>query len=288
MNRNPIFWAVLLGVVVLAGYSSVFTVDQRDRAALFQLGEIKSTDFGPGLHFKIPFLQSVEKYDGRVLSLDSQVENFLTAEKKNVEVDYYVKWRIADTTTSYRTTGGPHLVAMDRLSSIVNRNLRDQFGSMTIQQAVSGERNALMTSLEKATEDKVKDLGIQIVDVRVKRIDLPKEVSASVYDRMRAERTRVASDLRARGGETAEKIRAGADQEAEVTLADAYRDAEIIRGEGDAKAADIYAKAYGQDPEFYSFYRSLSVYRDAFSTKQDVLVLEPKGELFRYFKDAGK
>ncbi|MGH8505649.1 MAG: protease modulator HflC [Stenotrophobium sp.] len=287
MSKNPVFWLVVLALLLLTGYSSVFTVDQRDRAVLFQLGEIKGTDFGPGLHFKIPFLQSVDFYNGRVLTLDSQVENFLTAEKKNVEVDYYVKWRIANTTTYYRATGGQQLVAMDRLSSIVNRNLRDQFGSMTIQQAVAGERNSLTTALEKATADKVKDLGIQIVDVRVKRIDLPKEVSASVYDRMRAERTRVASDLRARGGEAAEKIRADADQEAEVTLADAYRDAEKIRGEGDAKAADIYAKAYGQDPAFYSFYRSLSVYRDAFSSKQDVLVLEPKGELFRYFKGDG-
>ncbi|MGH8462202.1 MAG: protease modulator HflC [Stenotrophobium sp.] len=288
MSKNPVFWIALLGVVVFIGYSSIFTVDQRDRAVLFQLGEIKGTDFGPGLHFKIPFVQTVEEYDGRLLTLDGQTEDFLTAGNKTIQADYFVKWQIADTATYYRATGGQKLVATDRLSSIVNRNLRDQFGVMTIQQAVSGDRNAFAAALEKATASKVGELGIRIVDVRVKRIDLPKEVSGAVYDRMRAEQTRIASDLRARGSETAEKIRADADQEAEVTLADAYRDAEKIRGEGDAKAADIYAKAYSQDPEFYSFYRSLSVYRDAFSSKRDVLVLEPKGEFFRYFNGAGK
>lgn len=288
MKNNPFFWLVLVVVGGLTINSAFFVVDQRERVAMFQLGEIRATDLPPGLHFKIPFVQTVQKFDGRLLTLDNQVENFLTVEKKNVEVDFYVKWRIADTTAYYRATGGQDLVAMDRLSAIVNRGLRDEFGARTIQQAVSGERDDIMRALQKSAADKVRELGIQIVDVRVKRIDLPKEVSESVYERMRAERTRVASDLRARGAEEAEKLRAEADRNAETTMADAYRDAEKIRGQGDAKAAEIYAKAYGEDPEFYSFYRSLNVYRDAFSTKQDVLVMEPKGEFFRYFKGAGK
>jgi membrane protease subunit HflC len=288
MKNSPLFWLIVAVGVGLTVYSSFFVVDQRERAVVFQMGELLGTEYAPGLHMKIPFVQTVEKFDGRVLTLDNQVENFLTVEKKNVEVDFFVKWRIADTTTYYRATGGQDLVAMDRLSAIVNRSLRDEFGSLTIQQAVSGERDEIMRALEKTASEKVKELGIQIIDVRVKRIDLPKEVSESVYDRMRAERTRVASDLRARGAEEAEKIRAEADRVAQTTIADSYRDAEKIRGEGDAKASEIYAKAYGQDAEFYSFYRSLNIYRDAFSSKQDVLVLEPKGEFFRYFKGAGK
>jgi membrane protease subunit HflC len=236
----------------------------------------------------MPFVQRVARFDGRVLTLDNQTENFLTIEKKNVEVDYFVKWRINDTTTFYRRTGGQELVAMDRLAAIVNRGLRDEFGSRTIQQLVSGERNEMLVALEKGTQDKVNELGIEIVDVRVKRVDLPKDVSESVYERMRAERTRVASDLRARGAEEAEKLRAEADREAQVTIANAYRDSESLRGEGDAKASEIYNKAYGQDAEFYRFYRSLNLYREAFSTQNNVMVLEPNGELFKYFKNEGK
>ncbi len=275
-----------IAIAVLALFvlsSSFFIVDQRDRVVLFQFGEIQGSDYAPGLHFKVPMLQTVLRFDGRVLTLDNQTENFLTVEKKNVEVDYYVKWRIADTTTYYRATGGQDIVAMDRLSAIINRGLRDQFGSRTVQQVVSGERDEILQSLQKSAADRVRDLGIELVDVRVKRVDLPKDVSDSVYERMRAERTRTASDLRARGAEEAEKIRAEADREAQVALANAYRDAEKLRGEGDAKAAEIYAAAYGQDQEFYSFYRSLDVYREAFGKKQDVMVLEPSGELFKYF-----
>ena len=278
--------AVAFVLLLLAG--SFFVVDQRERVVLFQFGEIQGTDYPAGLHFKVPFIQNVLRFDGRVLTLDNQTENFLTVEKKNVEVDYFVKWRIADTTTYYRATGGQDIVAMDRLSAIINRGLRDQFGSRTVQQVVSGERDEILQSLQKNAADAVKDLGIQLVDVRVKRVDLPKDVSDSVYERMRAERTRVASDLRARGAEEAEKIRAEADREAQTSLANAYRDAEKLRGEGDAKASEIYAAAYGQDQEFYNFYRSLGVYREAFGKNKDIMVLQPDGELFKYFKkDAG-
>lgn len=281
-------WLAGLLVVVMLASSSFFTVDQRERVLLFQLGEIKGADFAPGLHFKLPLFQRVERFDGRVLTLDNQTENFLTIEKKNVEVDFFVKWRIVNTTNYYRATGGQELVAMDRLAAIVNPGLRAEFGSRTIQQVVSGERNEILDALEKRAADKVAELGIAIVDVRVKRVDLPQDVSESVYQRMRAERTRVASDLRARGAEEAERIRANADREAQVTLANAYRDSEKLRGEGDAKASEIYAKAYGEDAEFYKFYRSLNIYRDAFGTRDNVLVLEPDGEFFKYFKSDGK
>lgn len=288
MKNTPILWlaAVAFGLAVVS--SSFFTVDQRERVLLFQLGEIKGADFKPGLHMKLPFFQRVLSLDGRVLALDNQTENFLTIEKKNVEVDFFVKWRIVNTTNYYRATGGQELVAMDRLAAIVNPGLRAEFGSRTIRQVVSGKRNEILDALEKTAKDKVAELGIEIVDVRVKRVDLPKDVSESVYQRMRAERTRVASDLRARGAEEAERIRANADREAQITLANAYRDSEKLRGEGDAKAADIYAKAYGADTEFYKFYRSLNIYRQAFATRDNVMVIEPTGELFRYFKSDGK
>lgn len=289
MMRNPpvlLIAIVAFLIVVISG--SFFTVDQRERVLLFQLGEIKGADFKPGLHFKLPFFQRVLRFDGRILTLDNQTENFLTIEKKNVEVDFFVKWRITDTTNYYRATGGQELVAMDRLAAIVNPGLRAQFGSRTIRQVVSGERNEILDAVRKSAGDRVDELGIEIVDVRVKRVDLPKDVSESVYQRMRAERTRVASDLRARGAEEAERIRADADREAQITLANAYRESEKLRGEGDAKAAEVYAKAYGQDSEFYRFYRSLNIYRDSFGTRDNVLVIEPDGELFKYFKSDSK
>jgi modulator of FtsH protease HflC len=288
MRNPPILWVALLALGLMLISGSFFTVDQRERVLLFQLGEIKGADFKPGLHLKVPFFQRVLRFDGRILTLDNQTENFLTIEKKNVEVDFFVKWRIVDTRRYYRATGGQELVAMDRLAAIVNPGLRAQFGSRTIRQVVSGERNEILDALEKTAADKVAELGIEIVDVRVKRVDLPKDVSESVYQRMRAERTRVASDLRARGAEEAERIRANADREAQITLANAYRDSEKLRGEGDAKAAEVYASAYGRDSEFYKFYRSLNIYRDAFGTRDNVLVLEPTGELFKYFKSDGK
>lgn len=276
-------YAIGAVALLLLLMGTFFSVDQRERVVLFQLGEIQGTDYPPGLHFKLPMIQRVERFDARILTLDNQTESFLTLEKKNVEVDYFVKWRIADTTTFYRATGGQELVAMDRLASIVNPGLRAQFGSRTIQQVVSGERDEILKALASGAANAVKDLGIQIVDVRLKRVDLPKDVSESIYQRMRAERTRVASDLRARGGEESERIRAEADREAQVISANAYRESQKLRGEGDADAAEIYAEAYGKDTEFYQFYRSLNIYSDSFSTPDNILVLEPKGELFKYF-----
>lgn len=281
-NRHVVILALIfLGITAVA--QCFFTVDQRERVILFQFGEIVGVDFEPGLHFKIPFIQSVRRVEGRLITLDGQSEEFLTSEKKNVKVDYYVKWRIADTVAYYRATAGQEMSAGDRLSSTVNRSLRNQFSIRTIRQAVSDERGDITVAVERDTERAAAELGIELVDVRVKAIDLPDQVSDSVYQRMRAERQRVASDFRARGAEQAERIRAEADREAEVIIANAYRDAERLRGEGDASASAIYARAYGEDGEFYSFYRALGVYRDAFSSREDVLVLEPDGALFRYF-----
>ena len=281
--------AIMALVALLVVSGSVFEVDQRERALLFQLGEIKKAEFTPGLHFKLPFVQSVQKLDARLQTLDNQTENFLTSEKKNVEVDYYIKWRIADPRQFYRATGGKDILATERLSSIINRGLRDEFGARSIQQVVSSDREGMMQALEKSAADKVKELGIEIADVRIKSIKLPREVSDSVYDRMTAERKRVASDLRAKGAEQYEKISADADRDAQVIIADAYRDAEKTRGEGDAKAAAIYAGAYGQDAEFYHFYRSLQAYRESFKAGQDVMVLDPDSAFFRTFKNgAGK
>lgn len=279
----PLFFIAAFVLLTIA--NTAFIVDQRERAVLFQLGELTRSDFTPGLHFKVPFMQSVTRFDARVQELDNPTENFLTAEKKNVEVDSYVKWRIADPAQFYRATGGGQsVVAADRLSAIINSGLRSQFGSRTIQQAINTDRITMMQALEKEAKEKVKELGIEIIDVRIKSINLPREVSDSVYERMKAERTRVASELRAKGAEEGEKIRANADRDAQVTVADAYRDAEKLRGEGDAKAAELYAKAYGADADFYKFYRSLAAYRESIGGPNDVLVVEPKGEFFDAFK----
>jgi len=284
-NRQMLGFAVI-GFALLTVLNTAFVVDLRQRALVKRFGEIVGTEFEPGLHFKLPFLDAVQTFDARMLTLDNQTENFLTLEKKNVKVDFFVKWKIAETGTYYRATGGDESVAMDRLAASINRGLRDQFASRTIQQALSSARGEVTKALEPTVVEIRNSLGIDIVDVRVKRIDFPDDVREKVYERMRAERTRTAAELRAKGAEQAEKIRAEADREATVTVADAYGDAERVRGEGDAKAAEIYARAYGQDPEFYRFYRSLLAYRDSMRGK-DVLVLEPDSEFFRYFKNSG-
>lgn len=284
-NRQTVILGGFL-VALLVLVNSFFVVDQRETALLFKFGEVQGQDYKPGLHFKLPMIESVKKFDSRVLTLDNQTETFLTVEKKNVEVDFFVKWRIADIGNYYRATGGQDLVAENRLAAIINPGLRAEFGSRTIQQAISGERDEIMAALEKTAQARVKELGIELVDVRIKSINLPRAVSDSVYERMRAERTRVASDLRARGFEEAEKIRAEADRSAQTTIAESYREAEKLRGEGDARTAEISAKAYGADAEFYAFYRSLNAYRDSFRDQKDVLVLEPTGEFFKYLKQS--
>lgn len=286
MSNKALLWLIVLAVGVGLVADAAFVVDERDNAIVFQLGQIKGTDYEPGLHWKLPIIQSVRYFDRRILPLDKPAERFLTSEKKNVKVDFFVKWKIKDMGRYYRATGGMESIAMDRLEDTINRGLRNEFGTRTIKEAVSGERREIVESLKSLASDSVDELGIELVDVRVKRIDLPDTVSDSVYARMRAERQRVAADLRARGAEAAEGIRAEADKKREVIVANAYREAEQERGAGDARSADIYAQAFGQDEEFYSFYRSLEVYRNALAGHGDTLVLEPDSELFRYFRKA--
>lgn len=281
---NPKYLLPLLIAAVLA-YMSVFTVDQRQLAIVFRLGEIQRANYKPGLHFMIPFINKVRKFDGRLLNIDAEPERFLTSEKKDVIVDSYVKWRIADVVEFYKATGGDQRRAGLLLFQKINDSLRAEFGKRTVQEVVAGERGDVMKVVTDDANTYGRQLGIDVVDVRTKRIDLPAEVSNSVYQRMRAERERVAREFRSRGSEAAERIRANADRERTVLLADANRDAERVRGEGDAQAADIYAKAYTQDPEFYRFYRSMNAYRKSLGGGNDVLVLQPDSDFFRFFNN---
>jgi membrane protease subunit HflC len=284
MGQAKMLGGIVVVALLIVGSFSMFTVDEREKAILFRLGEIVKTDFKPGLYFKLPFVNNVRKFDSRIQTLDAEPERYLTSEKKNVIVDAFVKWRIGDVERYFTSTGGDPMTANARLSQVIKDGLRGEFGKRTIQEVVSGERKEVMNILTAQASEQAKLFGIDLVDVRIKRIDLAKEISDSVYRRMEAERLRVAKDLRARGAETAEVIKAEADRQKTVLLAKAYKKAETIRGEGDAASAKIYADAYNQDKEFYSLYRSLGAYRKAFANKDDILVLQPDSEFFKYFK----
>jgi membrane protease subunit HflC len=277
---------IALGVI--AGLS-LFVVDQRQNAIVFRLGEIVDIKTQPGLYFKIPVLDNVRYFDTRILTFDTaEPERFITSEKKNVLVDLFVKWRIVDVRQYYISVGGDEARAQTRLAQTINSSLRDEFGNRTVHDVVSGERDKIMDLMrEKANEDAGK-IGVQVLDVRLKRVDLPQEVSESVYRRMEAERKRVANELRSTGSAESEKIRADADRQREVIIAEAYRDAQRIKGEGDAKAAGIYARAFEQNAEFYSYYRSLEAYRASLRSRSDVLVLDPSADFFRYLKNSGR
>ena len=276
----------LLAALVLGAFS-LFTVDERELAILFRLGQIVRTDFEPGLHLKLPFVENVRKFERRIMTLDAEPERFLTSEKKNVVVDSFVKWRIGDVGQYYRAVRGDELQAQVRLAQVLKDNLRGEFGKRTIQEVISGERSEIMDIVTRKVNQDARELGIQVVDVRLKRIDLPEDVSDSVFRRMEAERARVAREWRSRGAEAAERIRADADRRRTELLAEAYRDAERIRGEGDARAAAIYAEAFSKDPDFYQFYRSLEAYRAVFKDRRDVLLISPESQFFRYLHDAG-
>jgi len=274
---------VILALVVIVGTMSVFVVGERELAIKFRFGEVVRADYEPGVHFKLPFINTVSKFDDRILTLDNRPEEFLTAEKKNVIVDFFVKWQITEPVRFYRATlGGQEIVAEQRLLEIMKDGLRAEFAQRTVQQVVSAERTEIMNIASQAAQDAAREFGISIIDVRVKRVELPGDVSASVYDRMITERSRVAAQLRAEGAEAAERIRAGVDRERTVIISSAFRDAEQVRGEGDARAAEIYAKAYNRDPDFYSFHRSLEAYQRSIGSN-DILVLEPENEFFRFF-----
>ncbi len=289
MQRSLSFiGALFFGLLVLASMT-VFTVDQRQYAIIFQLGEVKSVISEPGLVFKWPMIQNVRFFDKRILTLDSaEPERFLTAEKKPVQVDSFVKWRIHNVKQYYISVGGDETVAKTRLMQTVNSGLREEFGRRTVHDVVSGKRESIMVEVQKKADADMRAIGVEIVDVRLKRVDLPPEVSESVYRRMETERKRVANELRSQGAADSEKIRANADRQSEIIIAEAYRDAQQIKGEGDAKAASIYGQAFGANPEFYSFYRSLEAYRASFKNKSDLLVIEPNSEFFKYLKNSGR
>ncbi|AMK78179.1 MULTISPECIES: protease modulator HflC [Methylomonas] len=276
---------VAVGAVVVLLSMSVFTVAETERVIKFQLGEIVGADFQPGMHLKLPFINNVKKFDARILTMDSTPERFLTAEKKNVIVDSFVKWRIGDVKTFYTTVAGDVNQANIRLDQIIKDSARSEFSKREIKQLVSTDRSAIRDALITNVSPHAAKLGITIVDVQVKRIDLPAEVSTSVYQRMEAERARVAREFRSQGSEAAERIRADADKQREIILANAYRDSEVMRGEGDAKAADIFAKAYSEDSDFFAFYRSLIAYKESLGKSGNIMVLEPNSDFFKYFKN---
>lgn len=276
----------LLGALFLVLSMSVFVVHEREQAIKFRFGEIIRADFEPGLHFKVPFVNNIIKFSDQILTLDNRPERYLTSERKFVLVDFFVKWRISDVTGFYISTSGDELMASQRLFAIITDSLRKEFAKRTIQEVVAGERGELMDEMMARARSVASELGITIVDIRVKRIDLPDEVSGSVFDRMRQERVRIAKQFRAEGAEMSVKIRAEADRLRTVMLAEAYRDAQRIRGEGDGSAAAIYAEAYKKDEDFYSFYRSLQAYRHSVGTDQDLLVIKPDSDFFRFLKSA--
>jgi membrane protease subunit HflC len=279
---KPVFIIpVLLILIVLS--MSVFKVDQRQHAIMFEWGKVVRTDFKPGLHFKVPFMNKVLKFDSRILSLDAKPERFLTVEKKFVLVDYFVKWRITNVNKFYTAVNGRIERARQRMARIINDNLKTEVAKRNITDVISGERSEIMDIMQRKANKDAAVFGVEILDVRIKRVDLPEEVSNSVYARMRAERKKEANDYRSKGAEAAERIRADADRQRTIILADAYRKSQQIRGEGDGRASGIYAKAYNRNPEFFSLYRSLSAYRKSFE-KGDVMVIEPDSEFFKYFK----
>ncbi|GAB6047053.1 protease modulator HflC [Methyloparacoccus murrellii] len=282
MNKNTLIWGG--GIVLLVLLTTMtFTVSETEKAVLLEFKKIVGTDYAPGLHFKLPYRQ-VKRFDKRILTLESKPERFLTSEKKNVIVDWFVKWRIDDVTKFYTSVAGDKAQANIRLDQITKDAMRNEFSKRTIRELVSSDRGRIQDALTRMVNPAVTGLGVQVVDIRVMRIDLPEEVSSSVYRRMEAERARVAREFRSRGAEAAEKIRAEADRQRDVLVAEANRDAEIRRGEGDAAAADIYAQAYGKNQEFFEFNRSLMAYRQAFKDDRSLMVISPDSEFFKYFR----
>lgn len=288
MNRLVSY--TIAGLIVLSVLlSTLFVVDQRQYAIVFALGEVKKVINEPGLHFKLPPpFQNVLFLDKRILTLDTpEADRFITAEKKNILVDAYIKWRILDPRLYFVSFTGDERRAQDRMSQIIKAALNEEITKRTVREVISGERSKVMNAIHKKVTDEAKQIGVEIIDVRLKRVDYVEQINNSVYDRMKAERVRVANELRSTGAAESEKIRADADRQRTVILAEAYRDAENIRGDGDAKATQIYAQAFGQNPEFYKFYRSLEAYRASFKNRSDMMVIDPNSEFFRFFKGTG-
>ncbi len=289
MNKKIGNVLIAAAVALILLSMSMFVVDQRQNAIVFQLGEIVRVITKPGLYFKIPLMQNVRYFDSRILTLDTgEPERYITAEKKNVMVDSFVKWRIVDVKQYYISVGGDEQRAATRLMQTVNSSMREEFGKRTIHEVVSGEREQIMNVLREKTDADARKIGVQVLDVRLKRVDFPAEISDSVYRRMDAERKRVANELRATGFAESEKIKADADKQRQVILAEAYREAQKTKGEGDAKASALYGAAFGRNPEFYAFYRSLEAYKQSFKSKSDVMVVDPSSAFFKYLKNPGR
>lgn len=287
MTNRMMSVLVIALVAILLLSSTLFVVRETERGVMLRFGELVDADLKPGLHWKIPFVHEVRKFDGRILTIDAAAERFLTIEKKGVEVDSFAKWRIKDVSRYYTATNGEESRAARLVAQRINEGLRNEFAQRTLHEVVSGERDQLMIDIrDKLNEFSTESLGIEIIDVRVKKIDLPQQVSDSVFRRMTAEREREAREHRSKGKEQAEVIRADADRQRTIIEAEAYREAELLRGEGDAKAAAIYANAYTKDEEFYTFLRSLNAYRASFGDKGDVMLVDPGSDFFRYLKDS--
>ena len=286
MSGKNMMWIILAVIAVTVGSSAVYYVDEREKAIVFQFGEIVRSNDNPGLHFKAPLINNVKYFDARVQTMDSDPELYLTREKKNLVVDSFVKWRITNAANYYTRLGGLASNARNRLAQRVNDALRSEFGNRSVQQVISGDRVEIMDVVRELTNEETASLGIEVLDVRLKRVDLDPDISERVYQRMEAERSRVAKDLRARGAEAAERIRADADRERAIILAEAEQKAQEVKGQGDALATAIYADAFERDREFYRMYRSLNAYRNTFATPDNLLVIEPDSEFFRYFNQA--
>ncbi len=287
MKNSTLFTLLALSLVVLLAYNCLYVIRETDRAVLLTFGEVTNDNVAPGLHFKVPGVHAVRRFDGRIQTLEITTESYLTAEKNYLEVDSFAKWRVADTALFYRAPNGDEVVAGNLLMQRINTGLRNQFGIRTVHDVVSGQRDALMEQLTTTLNAIAKqELGVEVIDVRVKKIDLPDNVSDSVFQRMITERQEEAQQLRSTGREVAEGIRADADRQQIVIEAEAYRDSELIRGEGDAQAAAIYAASFGKDPEFYEFVRSLNAYQATFSDSGDLLLLSPDSDFFKYLKES--
>ena len=277
--------AIAVLVLGIIGSASLFVVNETETAILFKWGKIQDANYDPGLHFKLPFINNVQKFDNRIQTFDAKPEDYLTEEKKILVVDSFIQWRIDDVEEFYTAMRGDMDIAQERIATIVKEGLRNEFGKRNMYEVISGERHVIMDDINKSANKDVKPFGVRIVDVRIKRIEFPPKVSNKIFRRMETERTRIAKELRAEGKESAAKITAEADRQVTILKADAYKEAETIRGDGDAKAADIYAQAYGKDPEFFSFYRSLNAYQNTFNSAADIMVVEPDSDFFDYFKN---
>ena len=287
MSNGKFGAVVFFGIALVVLGLSAFTVDERELAIKLQVGEVVRADYEPGLHFKVPILQTVRKFPKRILTIEDRPERIFTAERLALQVDFFVKWRIIDAVNFYTSTGGSLIVANDRLSEIIKNAIVTEFGKRSVQEAISVERVALMRDMLETATTTAEGLGVELIDVRVKQVEFPEDVRNSVYSQMREERARVAAERRAQGREIAEQKMSEADKQRTIILAEANRQSEIIRGEGDAKAAEVYANAYNQDPEFYAFYRSIDAYKRSMGKSGDLLVVDPNNEFFRYLNQSG-